>query len=365
MSTIEIYDSVDAVAREWDELAARARAAPYLRPGWMGAWWNCFGQGRLIVVALRGSEGLEAVLPLEARGRDVCSLSNEETPRFGPVVSGQPANQELGRELFARAGRGVRLGWLSAEDAATLAVAAVRSDYRTSTALSAATPFVALSGDWESYLGEMKPDRRRQLRRRRRRLEEMGEVTLDVRDGTEGLEAALDEFIDVEGSGWKGQAGTAIRLQPRLGAFYRQVGRWAADRGELRLAFLRVDGRPIAAHLYLQSAEILYRFKSGYDEDWSKQAPGLLLTGAMIERAFDEGLKLYDFLGGGESHKLDWMADARPLVRLHAYERSSLAGRAWHSYETAARPLAKRAVKRFRTVRPGSPESSRRTASAP
>jgi CelD/BcsL family acetyltransferase involved in cellulose biosynthesis len=365
MSTIEVHDSVDDIAQEWDELADRARAAPYLRPGWMGAWWRCFGEGRLVVVALRGRDGLDAVLPLEARGRDLCSLSNDETPRFGPVVADWAAEQELGGALFDRAGRSVRLGWLSAEDAATLAVAAVKGSYRTSTALSSATPFVALSGDWETYLGRMKSDRRRSLRRRRRRLEEMGEVTLDIRDGTEQLGATLKEFIQIEGSGWKGEAGTAIRLQPKLTAFYTSITRWAADRGELRMAFLRVDGRPIAAHLYLQSSEVLYRFKSGYDEDWSKQAPGLLLTGAMLERAFEENLTLYDFLGGGESHKLDWMADARPLVRLHAYERGSLAGRALHGYETVGRPLAKRAVQRVRTLRPDSPEQSRRTASAP
>jgi CelD/BcsL family acetyltransferase involved in cellulose biosynthesis len=362
MSTIEVHDSVDAIAEEWEELADRARAAPYLRPGWMGAWWRCFGQGRLIVIALRGPDGLEAVLPLEARGRDLCSLSNEETPRFGPVVAERGIEHKLGRALFARAGRSVKLGWLSAEDAASLSVAAVHGDYSTSTALAAAMPFVALTGDWESFLAEMKADRRRQLRRRRRRLEEAGEVTLDVHDGTEQLDRSLAEFIEIEGSGWKGEAGTAIRSQQPLTSFYDEVTRWAAERGELRLAFLRVDGHPIAAHLYIQSFGVLYRFKSGYDENWSKQAPGMLLTGAMLERSFEEGLRLYDFLGGGESHKLDWLADARPLVRLHAFERSSLAGRVLHGYETVGRPLAKRAVERVRTLRPDSPEQSRRTA---
>jgi CelD/BcsL family acetyltransferase involved in cellulose biosynthesis len=362
MSTIEVHDSVDAIAEEWEELADRARAAPYLRPGWMGAWRRNFGDGRLVVIALRGEDGLEAVLPLEARGRDLCSLSNEETPRFGPVIAERGIELDLGQALFARAGRSVRLGWLSAEDAASLAVAAGHGGYRTSTAVAAVTPFVALTGDWESFLAEMKPDRRRQLRRRRRRLEEMGEVTLDVRDGTEQLERSLAEFIAIEGSGWKGEAGTAIRSRQALTSFYDEVIHWAAERGELRLAFLRVDGRAIAAHLYLQSFEVLYRFKSGYDEDWSKLAPGMLLTGAMIERAFDEGLTLYDFLGGGESHKLDWLADTRPLVRLHAFERGSVAGRAWHGYETVGRPLAKRAVERIRTLRPDSRERSRRTA---
>ena len=351
MSTIEVHDSVDAIAEEWEELADRARAAPYLRPGWMGAWWRCFGRGRLVVIALRGPDGLDAVLPLEARGRDLSSLSNAETPRFGPVIAERGVEQKLGEALFARAGRSVRLGWLSAEDAAALAVAAEHANYRTGTAIAAATPFVALLGNWERFLAEMKADRRRQLGRRRRRLEEMGEVTLDVRDGTEQLDRSLAEFIAIEGSGWKGEAGTAIRSQQALTSFYDEVTRWAAERGDLRLAFLRVDGRAIAAHLYLQSFGVLYRFKSGYDEDWSKQAPGMLLTGAMIERSFDEGLKLYDFLGGGESHKLGWMADARPLVRLHAYERASLAGRAWHGYETVGRPLAKRAVEQVRSLR--------------
>ena len=60
-----------------------------------------------------------------------------------------------------------------------------------------------------------------------------------------------------------------------------------------------------------------------------------LLTGAMLERSFDEGLKLYDFLGGGESHKLDWMADTRPLVRLHAFERHRVVDRRAHAADRA------------------------------
>jgi CelD/BcsL family acetyltransferase involved in cellulose biosynthesis len=106
----------------------------------------------------------------------------------------------------------------------------------------------------------------------------------------------------------------------------------------------------------------MYRLKSGYDETWSKQSPGMLLTAAMIERAFADGLTLYDFLGGRERHKLDWDADTRPLVRLHAHDGESFAGRALFGYEALGRPLAKLALQRVRTARPGSPEQSRRTA---
>jgi len=38
-----VLDSIEPIAPEWDDLATRAGAPLFLRPGWFQAWWNALG----------------------------------------------------------------------------------------------------------------------------------------------------------------------------------------------------------------------------------------------------------------------------------------------------------------------------------
>ena len=66
-SSIEIHASMSSIADEWDELADRTQASPFVRPGWFGAWWRAFGVGELEILAVRQHGLVRAVLPLTAR----------------------------------------------------------------------------------------------------------------------------------------------------------------------------------------------------------------------------------------------------------------------------------------------------------
>ena len=339
---LDVHDTVAAIAGDWDELCDRIAAPPYLRPGWMEPWRLSFGSGRLVVLALREGGQLRAIVPLEVRGRGLHPLLNGEAPRFGVIADGPDAVGGLGHALFRRAGRYVGFGWLDAANAAALDRAAARTGYATNTQTGERAPFIPVIGEWEDYLGSLKPDRRRQLKRRRRRLQERGEIAVEEHTSPEALTGPLHEFIALESSGWKARAGSAIRCSPELLRFYETIAGWAVDRGELRLALLRVDHVPIAGQLYIESSGVCHRLKSGYDEEWSRYAPGHLLTLAVLENAWRRRVRIYEFLGGGEQHKLDWAADSRPLVALSAYDNASVAGRALHGYASWGKPLAKR-----------------------
>jgi hypothetical protein len=96
----------------------------------------------------------------------------------------------------------------------------------------------------------------------------------DVRgnDGTSGLDALLDEGFRVEGAGWKGQTGTVIIASSTTRRFYTQVARWAAERGWLRLCFLRLDGHPVAFDYNVHAGRVYYGLKGGYDEAFRRFA---------------------------------------------------------------------------------------------
>jgi CelD/BcsL family acetyltransferase involved in cellulose biosynthesis len=207
------------------------------------------------------------------------------------------------------------------------------------------SPFVTLQGSWEDYLASLSAHRRAELRRRTRHLEAAGAVTREVHLGGSRLPALLEEAFTVEATGWKGTGGTAMLSDPPIATFYHRVAAWAAERGWLRLAFLRLDGRPLAFDLALEATGRHYLLKTGYDPAFAGLSPGLLLRLDMLERAFRTGAGTYEFCGGAEPWKLEWASATRRVLVIEAFS-PTLAGAACRTADRIARFV------RLRTRRP-------------
>jgi len=344
--SVEVHDGFEAVAAEWDALADRARATAWLRPGWFEPWWRAFGRGRIALHAVRRSGDLVAVVAL-ARGRGglLTSFANWHTPEFGVLAADADARARLLEGILRGRGRRVELRFVPADDPTRDAWgdAARARRYRQLERVLERSPYIPLDGGWEAYERGLHRDFRGDVRRRRRRLEEVGHVELDVRDGSEELETVLDEGFRVEASGWKTEEGTAILSRPETERFYRDVARWAAARGILRLAFLRLDGRPLAFHFNVEDNGVHYHLKGGYEPEYRSFSPGKLMHGAMIRSSFERGLRSYEFLGSDEPWKLDWADRVRDRWILQAFPRSPI-GQAESAVFTFGRPLAKRVL---------------------
>ncbi len=341
---VETRDSVRELAAEWDELADRVAAEPWLRPGWVDAWWEAFGAGRLRIVAVRRGDRLAGVLPLMEQRGVVRSTSNWHTPEFGLLAE----RHELGELAEALVSRRAHRVWLGFVDAAKPGVVACRAaaqaaGYRVLERTLERSPYVPIEGDWEAYRVGLGKKLASELRRRRRRLEEAGRFSFEVVDGDERLPALLDEGFAVEAAGWKGARGLAIHSRPETLGFYRAVADWAAERGWLRLAFLRLDGRPFAFDFCIEDRGIHYLLKTGFDPAYARFAPGMILRYEMLARAFSIGLRSYEFLGADEPWKLEWTQATRERRLFHAFAPSVRGLVGWAAFGWG-RPVAKRVL---------------------
>jgi hypothetical protein len=117
--------------------------------------------------------------------------------------------------------------------------------------------------------------RRKEIRRLRRRLEDIGPVSHAVARSREDIGAAVDEFLRIEAGGWKGQAGTAASLRPQTRAFLTEAVCGLAAAGKARADLLLVNGKAIAAAISLFSGESAWTWKIAYDEDFARYSPGV------------------------------------------------------------------------------------------
>ena len=331
--------------REWSELAERAAGSPFAHPGWIATWADAFAGRRLSVLGVRREGRLVGVAPFLACPTGIVSPTNWHTPQFGLVATDACARDELAAELVARAWHRLDISFLDAgsDDLRAVRDAAAGKGRIVVRRAIQRSLYVAADGDWDGYRRRIGSKALRELRRRRRRLEAEGKVTVDFVTPGARPDGLLEEGFAVEGSGWKNERGTAIASQPETHRFYTDIARWAAKRGWLLLSFLRVNGRVAAFDLCLECGGRTYVLKGGYDPAFRAFAPRTILLHDSLERVFARGGRSYEFLGADEDYKRRWATGARERLRLQVFPRTA-AGLAGYAAWTVGRSAGKRAV---------------------
>ena len=162
------------------------------------------------------------------------------------------------------------------------------------------------------------------LRRARRKAQAIGEVTFEIHRPREKI--ALDDLwplcLEVESSGWKGRAESALLKDDSLGDFYYTYAQKAADQGILRLCLMKIDGRVVAMQIALEYAQSFWLLKIGHLESLGHCSPGLLLLEHTLLLAQQQGLKSYEFLGHPAPWIQRWSKEERENVYIKVYPYS-------------------------------------------
>ncbi len=190
-------------------------------------------------------------------------------------------------------------------------------------------PFISLDSTWTEPGQHLSSRRRSDLRRARRRAEKLGEVTSEILSPRpDQVDALLDEAFDIESRSWKGETGSALSFAPTEAAFCRHYARAACRAGMLRLCYLRIGGRRVAMQIAMVKGGGFWLLKIGYDIEFARCSPGILLLHDSIAHAAHNGLNTYEFLGLSESWIRVWAQHERPCVSLGVYPYTPRGGAA-------------------------------------
>ena len=118
----------------------------------------------------------------------------------------------------------------------------------------------------------------KELRRLRHRLEEHGPVVFEVARRPDEIGPALETFLQLEASGWKGKRGTALIQHAGDAAFIRRAVPALAETAQCEIVSLRAGSIPVAAGIVLRHQDRAFFFKLGIDEGFARYSPGVQLT---------------------------------------------------------------------------------------
>jgi hypothetical protein len=143
---------------------------------------------------------------------------------------------------------------------------------------------------YDEFKSRLSKKFRANMRAAHNRLAKLPDVQFVRITDSAGFDAALDRFLKVESSGWKGENGTrtAIALQPKQLGFYPAWVARLAKTARCEFNELRSGDTCIASTFCVRASEECSVMKIGYDEGYAQVAPGHLILERIFQQCCDD-----------------------------------------------------------------------------
>lgn len=162
---------------------------------------------------------------------------------------------------------------------------------------------------WEEGLTKLRPKVRREFKRKIRRIEGLGELSLQMLTEPEEIERHLDIFFKFYEQSWKGKEQNA--------EFYYEIARKFSPRKEFVLFCLCINASPIAYTFVLKTKNTLFCLKTTFDPSYQAFSSGGIMFYKIFEYCFNhEDIDEFDLGRGDEHYKQDFECHPKSQINL-------------------------------------------------
>ncbi len=307
-TTVTESETLDSMLAHWqaDESGVVWNCI-FVLPMWLQAWWKNFGQQKdLYLLSIRQADRGIGIAPLLRVDRTASLMGDPNVCDSLDfiVASGQTTEfyEALLRQLRQDGINRLDLGLIRQDSSAYTGLLPVAGKMRCRIHCkpAATSHELELPGNWNAYLGSLSAKERHEIRRKFRRLDRAGRVDYRMVDDPILATAEMDTFLQLFKSN---RPDKAAFMTDTMSAFFRDLATHLANWGLLKLFFLELDEKPIAAVMCFDYQSTRYLYNNGYDSRYSALSAGLLSKVLSIEQSFQAGIKTYDFLKGSEDYK--------------------------------------------------------------
>ena len=188
--------------------------------------------------------------------------------------------------------------------------------------------YVPASGSWDDYVGRLGSHTRHEWRRHSRRLSGLpGGFVIERIFAAERSREAVDRFIALEQSGWKGEARIGVSKDEVHRGFYVDLLTQLAARDQAATFFLTSGGQDLAGAMLFLFGDVVYFRNVAYSSAFSSYSPGTVLGAEVFRFGFERGCREIDMLGlhaegKAQRHKTEWAKGLRPTVQLTGHRKT-------------------------------------------
>ncbi|MGD2271524.1 MAG: GNAT family N-acetyltransferase [Desulfobacterales bacterium] len=157
-----------------------------------------------------------------------------------------------------------------------------------------------LPNSWDQYLSVLTGKERHEIRRKFRRLQEVGDVNYRAVAQVSAIRREMDTFLTLFRASRRDKSAF---MNDQMYSFFQDIAvAFATDR-IIKLFFLDIGGKPTAAVMCFDYETTRYLYNSGYDKQYGRLSVGLLSKVLSIRESIRSGKRTYDLLKGSEPYK--------------------------------------------------------------
>ena len=344
VQVIDATTTLQALRREWDDLYLQAAERTVFQSfGWVFAWWRTVGRSsgfRLAIVVVRERGRPVLIWPLVKRRRGIWrsgSWAGAETGQYNDVLRADGEHRHAWLEAawaHIRKNMGLDVIDFPALRDDGIVLPFLRTMHGSVGASEpAAVNDLPPTRDWAGWEKNQSRGFRKDLRRRRRRLAERGEVRFELVHDTAAIEEAVALAIEHKAA-WLAARNLYGRFieHPQATAWLTNACLSAHRNGMLHLAVLRLDGRVIACNIGFLDQGCLYNYLGSFDLAFRQYSPGVILTQDLLQWSFDNGVRMFDMMPPADDYKMRWCNTTIGTSAFLSFQGAmGLLAKAWYS----------------------------------
>jgi len=172
-------------------------------------------------------------------------------------------------------------------------------------------PYLVIDKTFEGYLKSFSPKKRQTLLRKRKILMNREGALLKTIHSDEEPEKHIQALFALHDERAKQKGIKTTFCGENIYNFHNKAIRYLLKDGKVILAFLYKEMNALVSYYCIKYNQKYYYYQAGLSHEGEKKSAGTVLFSLIIENAFKEKYKEFDFLRGSEEYKYYWTKDYR------------------------------------------------------
>jgi CelD/BcsL family acetyltransferase involved in cellulose biosynthesis len=312
--SLEIFDSF---RKDWEKLQCSSNSHIFSTFRWSRVWWQQFGSGYSLSPYVINTKGVPVgIAPLRIEDGTARFIGDIDVCDYLDFIV-VPGKEDLfAMELIDTLVRaGIKTLELEPvrEDSVvftSLQKIATREGLKSTCRQTDVSVDMPLPATWDEYLRGLTGKQRHELKRKIRRLGEMGDVNYVT--STDAHPEEMEVFLDLFRNSREDKSDF---LTPDMELYFKSIASAMAEEKLLNINFMELDGIPVAATLCFDYRNCIYLYNSGYNPEYRWLSAGLISKALCIKDGISRGKERFDFLKGDETYKYQLGGQELPLYQ--------------------------------------------------